>query len=201
MTQLSDSKREAILEAATRRFFALGYSSVSMDAIAEAAPVSKPTLYNYFENKPALFEAVITGQCGKLLHALDTVEASVKDFRRGLILIARACIDLVYATDSLSLFRLIIAEKSAFPDLGARAYRVGAEPIIARIAKYLSAAAPAIYHFDQVSEAARLLLSMLMGDQHLQCLFGIKAGLTSREKERLVARVIPLYLKAYRVGK
>ena len=71
MTQLSDAKRDAILAAATRSFLAEGYSAVSMDAIALAAPVSKPTLYNYFPGKSALFAAVVAHVCQRMTAAVD----------------------------------------------------------------------------------------------------------------------------------
>lgn len=198
MTQLTDSKRATILDAATRMFLTHGYSKVSMDTIAEAAPVSKPTLYNYFDGKPALFGAVIAQQCDDLLHALTALETSATDLKSGLTVIARACVDVVYTPESLRLFRLIIAEQSAFPDLGKLAYQSGAEPVLERIAAYLSRVRlPRGIRFDHLVESARLLLSMLMGDLHLQCLLGIKTTLSAREKERLVERVVRYYISAH----
>ena len=47
--QSCDSKRQAIVAGATRMFLAHGFRQVSMDKIAAAAPVSKATLYNYFD--------------------------------------------------------------------------------------------------------------------------------------------------------
>ena len=59
MNNPNNPKRQAILNAAKRVFIAHGYSGTSMEAIAEAAPVSKPTLYNHFKGKQELFAAVI----------------------------------------------------------------------------------------------------------------------------------------------
>lgn len=202
MTQLSDFKRDAILDAGTRMFLAQGYSAVSMDAIAEAAPVSKPTLYNYFSGKPALFEAVIKRLCDRLLTALDAIETKAADLQTDLQtdlrVMARACVDLVYAPESLRLFRVIIAEQMHFPELGKVAYRSGAKPITARIAKFLRGVDPATgVHFPQVKDSAKMLLSMLMGDEHLRCLIGVKSTLTAREKTQLVERVVKHYLRAH----
>jgi TetR/AcrR family transcriptional regulator, mexJK operon transcriptional repressor len=200
MTQLSDLKRDAILEAGTRMFLTHGYSTVSMDAIAEAAPVSKPTLYNYFAGKSALFEAVVNRLCARLLSALDRLETDASDLGTELRAMSRACVDLVYAPESLQLFRMIIAEQSSFPELGKVAYRSGADPIIQRIANYLKNVDPETgVHFPQVKESARLLLSMLMGDEHLRCLIGIKVTLTARERGALVERVVTHYLRAHHV--
>lgn len=200
MTQLTDSKRTTILEAATRMFLTHGYSKVSMDSIADAAPVSKPTLYNYYDGKPALFDAVIAHKCDGLLQALSTLETTAKDLKSGLTVIARACVNVVYDAESLRLFRLIIAEQRGFPELGRMAYQNSATPVIERIAAYLSRVRLSRgIQFENLNESARLLLSMLMGDLHLQCLLGIKASLSARAKDRLVERVVHFYIRAHHV--
>ena len=53
-------KRNAILEAAMQLFPSRGYDGVSMDALAQAAGVSKLTVYSHFEDKEALFDATDT---------------------------------------------------------------------------------------------------------------------------------------------
>jgi AcrR family transcriptional regulator len=52
-------KRERILDAA--RFLALrhGLKAITMEAIAREAHIAKPTLYNYFPDKDAVFAAVM----------------------------------------------------------------------------------------------------------------------------------------------
>ena len=55
-------KRARILDAALKVFAEHGYSGASMDAIAAAAEVTKPTLYQYFGGKDALFQAMMTAQ-------------------------------------------------------------------------------------------------------------------------------------------
>src|ERR1043165_265099 len=60
-------KRAAILDAAMRLFPARGYDGVSMDTIAQAAGVSKLTVYNHFEDKESLFSAAVITCCEQLL--------------------------------------------------------------------------------------------------------------------------------------
>src|SRR6266571_636471 len=60
----SQAKREAIHVAAQELFTRQGFEGTSMDAIAEAAHVSKQTLYRYYENKEALFVATLRRQRG-----------------------------------------------------------------------------------------------------------------------------------------
>jgi AcrR family transcriptional regulator len=48
-----------MLDAAGAVFAARGFSAASMDAIAEAAGISKPMLYNYFGSKEGLYVAYL----------------------------------------------------------------------------------------------------------------------------------------------
>lgn len=52
-------KRQAILEGAVKVFIESGYEVSSMDKIAEVAGVSKRTVYNHFQSKESLFQAVV----------------------------------------------------------------------------------------------------------------------------------------------
>jgi len=53
-----EQRRNEIIDAAEKLFFAKGYDNVTMDEIANAAEVNKALLYYYFKNKEALFFAV-----------------------------------------------------------------------------------------------------------------------------------------------
>ncbi len=199
MTQLSDTKRDAILAAATHMFLTQGYSTVSMDAIALAAPVSKPTLYNYFPGKPALFSAVIERDCARLAAAVDTAVADDGDLRSDLQTIARAYVDIAYAPECLALYRVIIAELKNFPELGRLTYDSGAIPIIASISRYLRGVGrKAGVRFPRVEESTRMLIGMLTGDEFHRCLLGLAPTLTSRERGRLVKRAVELFVRAHR---
>ncbi|MGA1476221.1 MAG: TetR/AcrR family transcriptional regulator, partial [Prochlorothrix sp.] len=56
------AKAEVILAAALQEFLKTGYMGTSLDRIAKAAQVSKPTPYSYFNDKASLFEAVVQQQ-------------------------------------------------------------------------------------------------------------------------------------------
>jgi AcrR family transcriptional regulator len=57
-----DVKREAVIRAAARAFNARGYHNTSIDEIAAALNVTKPTIYYYVENKEQLLlECIVTG--------------------------------------------------------------------------------------------------------------------------------------------
>lgn len=54
-------RRKRILDAAAELILRVGLRAATMEAIARAAGVAKPTLYNYFPDKDAVFAALIEG--------------------------------------------------------------------------------------------------------------------------------------------
>lgn len=60
--QVREEKRQAVLLAAVRLFNAKGFHSTSLDDVAEALQVTKPTIYHYFKSKDdVLFECCRAG--------------------------------------------------------------------------------------------------------------------------------------------
>ncbi len=57
--RLTDRKREDIVRAAVEEFRTAGFEATSMDRIAQAAGVSKRTVYNHFPSKEALFALML----------------------------------------------------------------------------------------------------------------------------------------------
>ena len=55
------SARDRVLAAARTRFFAYGYSALTMDDLARELGMSKKTLYLHFPGKDAIVEEILTG--------------------------------------------------------------------------------------------------------------------------------------------
>lgn len=198
MSPPDNPKRQAILQAAKQSFLAHGYQGASMDAIAEAAPVSKPTLYNHFSGKQELFAAVIAQQCEALLGALAEARTEFDDPEAGLKAIAGAFVDLVFSDEALRLYRLIIAEQRQFPELGELVYRTGPEPVLRQVSSYLSELdARGKLRVADVETSSRLLLGMLKGEPHFRCLLGLQAGLDESARHGLIDSAVSLFLRGH----
>lgn len=198
MDKPHNPKRQAILAAAKRAFLAHGYSGASMEAIAEAAPVSKPTLYSHFKGKQELFAAVIAAECGDLLATLSRVQTERLEPIAGLQAIIGAFVDLIYAPEALQIYRLLIAEQQHFPELGELAYRSGPEPVLRLLSSYLAKLdARGILQVADVEMSSRLFLGMLKGDEHFRCLLGLQPGLGEAEKRRLADAAVALFLRGH----
>lgn len=198
MSTPSNPKRQAILDAAKNAFIAHGYSGASMEAIAEAAPVSKPTLYSHFKGKQELFAAVVAEQCETLLSTLSHAQTEHLDPVAGLKAIVHAFVDLIYSIEALSLYRLIIAEQKNFPELGELFFRSGPAPVLQRLTSYLTELHErGALHIPDVDRSCRLLVGMLKGVEHLRCLLGLQQGLSDAEKQQLVDAAVALFLKGH----
>jgi AcrR family transcriptional regulator len=62
MARRGDQTRKRIIEAAYRMFYRDGFFRSGVDAIAEAAHVTKRTLYYHFDSKDSLLAAVLANQ-------------------------------------------------------------------------------------------------------------------------------------------
>ena len=70
---------QSILDAAREVFLSKGYLKTTMDEIALKAEISKPTIYQYFETKDALFFSLIIPVTRKVGKESDKVEKKLID--------------------------------------------------------------------------------------------------------------------------
>lgn len=71
LSPVKAARRDRIIAAAEQVFLAHGYRGTSFEAVAEAATMSKVTLYTYFRDKDALFLAVGQSLSERLRAAVD----------------------------------------------------------------------------------------------------------------------------------
>lgn len=120
LSRFSESKRAAVLKAAADAFLRNGFTVTSMDAIAEAAGVSKRTVYNHFPSKDALFDALIEEKWASLAPAA-TVPPPHLSVELRLTSVARDRLRVLLSKDSIGLFRIVFAESVTSPAM-LRAY-------------------------------------------------------------------------------
>jgi AcrR family transcriptional regulator len=71
--------KEKILAVAARLFSNRGYDATSMREVAEAARVTKPTIYYYFRSKEGLFEALLEHAVSSFAGTLARINARNAD--------------------------------------------------------------------------------------------------------------------------
>lgn len=191
-----DPKRQAILDGATRMFLAHGYRNASMEKIAQAAPVSKATLYNHFDSKNALFAAVISERCASLLQTMSQVTVKSDSVESNLTKIASAAVELIFSEEALAIYRLVVAESPDFPELGQLFYQSGPQTVLTQLEDYFRQLnAEDSFNIADPVFAADAFFSMLKGDLHLRCLLTETLRPCADEKNHLVAQVIAFYMR------
>lgn len=98
-----------MLEMAGRVFAARGFHEASMDEIAEAAGVSKPMLYSYFNSKDGLYFAYVDLAYRELINAIDVAVAAAGPDPAG-HLWAGTRAYYVYVGDHRHAFRVLFRE-------------------------------------------------------------------------------------------
>ncbi|GGS36055.1 TetR/AcrR family transcriptional regulator [Actinokineospora fastidiosa] len=134
--RVAEQKRAAIIEAATRLFLDAGYAGTSLAKVAEAAGVSKATLFKQFPTKAALFDAIVT-ESWTVEDDGDDFRPPTGDLRAGLTAIGRRYVTLLTRPGMAALFRIVIAELPRFPELGKAHFERGKMPYFDSVRRYL----------------------------------------------------------------
>lgn len=154
------ANRALILEAAAALFLESGYDRTSLAQVAEAAGVSKATLFKQFPTKASLFEATV-------LAAGATTDGEFEapapgDFRAGLVAVGLAYADILRRPRIEELLRTIIAEAPRFPELRERTFDFGTLPVLRTLHRYLISETEAgAARVDDPDAAAAQFLGMI----------------------------------------
>jgi TetR/AcrR family transcriptional repressor of mexJK operon len=188
-----------ILAAAADLFLANGYDTVSMDAIARRATVSKATMYVYFANKEALFAALIREECGAASARLQPPSLDDMSFEACLRQIADQFIAFFLDPRGLAMHRLIFAEASRFPAIGALFVASGPHAVRQTITDLMAeAAARGLIAIPDPRLGAIQFLSLVIGDLPMECQLGIGPP-SAADLETLVGSGIDLFLRGYAI--
>ena len=112
-----EKKRAQILEAAVEEFQQRGFVGASMDRIADLANVSKRTVYNHFESKEALFNAIVSLMFEEARETVDVAYARGQPLREQLVELGRAEGRLLQSERFMRLARMAIGETMRAPEI------------------------------------------------------------------------------------
>lgn len=202
MTALSRREQNRIererrfLQAALKVFSETGYSGATMDAVAIKAGLSKPTLYQYFDSKEALFSAMMNGERDFMLEFFQ--HPSGKGMVADLLGFAWDYADTVLRPDLLSLARLIIGEVQRFPEIGRTYQQSGPDRLLRGIMDYLDGRrAAGELAFDDAELAAQDLWGLILSAPRTKALYLPDALPSQSEIARYLNNGLRVFLKAY----
>jgi len=191
------SKRDQILETATKLFMENGFSGVSVDQIAAAVPVSKPTLYAHFQDKKDLFAAVIHLRCERAVAAVRAEILPTQSPQESLEAFATHFLTLLMTKQSLQFHRVMIGESEKFPDMARMFFESGPSKMHDLLEEYLSQMhKDGKLYIPNPSLSADIFLGMLKGRGHFKSLIGIatKEDTSEARKQEMVKTAVNIFI-------
>ena len=192
------AKRRQILDGARTVFMNLGFDGASMGEIARAAGVSKGTLYVYFADKCALFEAIVAHEVrehSKTAFNFDLnrdAEPMLKDF-------GTAYVRVLCRPGGGSSTRTVMAIAERMPEVGQRFYYNVIAVTTDRLSEYLQArVAAGELAIDDFHLAASQFLKCCQATLFMPFLFHVKPVPTPEEITTVVDSATRMFLAAYR---
>lgn len=190
-----------LLDVAASLFLERGFEGTSIDAIAEVAGVSKPTVYARYRDKRDLFAAVLQDRIRRWLAPLsaaaEAAEVSPQRIDKTLHNLSRDVLAVAMTQESIKLRRIVAAQAIQFPDLAQLSLEEGwlravrAVEVLLREFKTrgeIKVKDPAI--------AADLFLNLVLGTSERLALYDIATDPKVQEQRRQAA--VELFLAGVR---
>ena len=183
-----ERRRPMVLDAALRLFTAAGYQGTSMEAIAEAAGVTKPVVYECYPSKAELFRALLEREERRLLEAVatavphDAATDDIEDLASGAFTaLLRAAAE---APDS---WRVVFASEHGADPVIRRHFRRGRRTVVDRLTRLAADVlrTRGIDVGDRLAGAVAELLTSL-GEGGVRLLLDSEAGWGPDELGRLL---------------
>lgn len=187
-------KREEILAIATNLFLQQGYGRTSMDQIHARLGGSKRTLYNYFQNKEVLFEAIVASVSERVLSALRP-PLGAHDLREALVRMGTDYLTVLLSQEGLALYRTMASEAAHFPGLAHLFFDCGPGRASHHLAGYFEDQETAgLLSIDDPIIVAGQFLGAVRGNTHLEAIFKAKHP-SPEEVGSVVERAVETFLK------
>jgi len=190
----AEARDARLLDVATSLFMERGFDGTSIDAVAEAAGVSKPTVYARYRDKRDLFAAVLRGRIRKWLAPVSAAaeaqatETGPKSIKTTLHELSRHMLAYTLAPEAGALQRILSAQAVQFPELAKLANEEGWLRAVRAVSSLLGqAAARGQIKVDDPELAADIFLNLVLGHCKRLVLYGIAADPKTEERHRKAA--------------
>ena len=167
--QIDESKTEALLDAASALISEHG-ATVSMEAIARRAGVSKQTLYNRFPSRVAIARAL----AARRADALTLTLKSGDDPETVLIAYATGLLEKIILDESTTALRNVALIAPQAPGLAAAVYEAGPAEGLRRLSDWLAEQTRAgRLNTPNPDEAAEMFTGLVLGHAHLRSMLNV----------------------------
>ncbi len=200
----AERRNERLLGVATQMFMERGFEGTSIDAVAEAAGVSKPTVYAHYRDKRDLFTAVLRGRIQLWLAPLSAAaeaqagEADAKGIETTLHDLSRRMLALALTPGAVALNQILAAQAIQFPELARLAHEEGWQRAVRAIAGLLQKfAASGQIRVEDPELTADLFLNLVLGRSARLAVSGIETH--PEVQERRTRAAVELFLNGVKI--
>lgn len=187
-------KVNQIVTAAANLFLSEGYDRTSMQQIADAAQVSKRTLYLNFSDKEDLFKSCLVQ---KTVHDKEEYEPLIDlDLIPGLKAMSMTYLKLRAAPEANRMWRLMIASADSHSHLATLFYEEGMVEARKTFSRFLSKHRAEL-NTRKFDEAARTYVSVLAGSYSHQLLLGADVDSSESANKKRVNHAISVFRSHY----
>ncbi|HYD99044.1 MAG TPA: TetR/AcrR family transcriptional regulator [Alphaproteobacteria bacterium] len=196
-----DSRRRAMIEAASALFLEKGYGATSVGDIVKRSGGSLTTLYALFGDKQGLFRAIVEARCAEICAMFDDGSVANRAPHAALREHAERLFDLLVSPEVTGALRLIIAEGGQSPELAREFFGAGPDAGRAKVAAYLAELdRKGAMRVDDPLAAAEIFCDLVRGEYFLKALCGVPLNLDRDARDRHLTRAVDAFMRIYRVS-
>lgn len=198
MRTKSESRRQAILEAAAEVFRETGFERTTMALISEKLGYSKATLYSYFRSKDELlFEVMLAATYFEFEALLAQLDTSIADIRVALEHFGHGLLSLLYSPRLQAMRRLVVSEAGR-SDLGRRCFELGPARFDAAVSDFLQRSMDAgLLRQADARAACHHLKGLIEAEWFERFVFHCVPEADEARLEETVRRAVGVFLAAY----
>lgn len=194
--KLSQRTRLDILNAAETLFFQQGFEQTSMDQVASLAGASKRTVYNHFENKGVLFQAILVFMFEKVRQEKAVIFNKQHPIAEQLTQIAVQEVALLTSEEFLKIAKVAFMQMLQQPDL-AKSLANNSMGCMQDLVAFLEAASDAhVLHIDDAEFAAKQFVYQLKSLIFYPLLYGFERQNGDTE-EKVISETVKMFLARY----
>ncbi len=170
-----------------------------MDRVAAESGAARRTLYNQFDGKEALFEAM-TARIWASFPVFDITrdKESLHDPKVGLTRLGHAVSNFWIPAEAVAFLRMVISEGPRFPALTKTFFETGKAPAMDAVATYLEALSKRkLVKIRNSKLAARQFLGLIDEPLLWVRVVGIDETYTQQERDVIVENAVDMFLGFY----
>ncbi|MGA8172390.1 MAG: TetR/AcrR family transcriptional regulator [Methylocystis sp.] len=191
-------RREQLVCVAEQVFLESGFAETTMQTIASRAGASKETLYRHFASKEALFAEVVGRRAAQVSGSESALSLGGPP-RRVLFELGCGVLTLMTQGEAVPLLRLVIAESTRTPELGAILYAKGPAATLNLLTDYLRGATQrGELRCRRPEQAARLFIGAVIANYRVRALIDPpKTPIGEKEIRAHVRAAVAMFLAYY----